>query len=54
MKYVIIFLFCFVLVRDETLAEDLIEKQAEMIRYLQEHNQQLAKRVLALTNTDSA
>ena len=35
--------------RDETMSEEVVEKQAELIRYLKEHNAQLGKRVLQLT-----
>ena len=31
------------------MSEEVVEKQAELIRYLKEHNAQLGKRVLQLT-----
>ena len=36
--------------RDDTCVDDLMEKQAEMIRYLKEHNAALGKRVMELTS----
>ncbi|XP_069115393.1 transmembrane protein 192-like [Argopecten irradians] len=35
--------------RDEQYTEQVLEKQADMIRYLKQHNAQLGKRILALT-----
>ena len=35
--------------RDETVMEDILEKQADQIRYLKEHNSHLGKKVLKLT-----
>ena len=31
-------------------SDDVLEKQAEMIQYLQQHNRNLAKRIVELTN----
>ncbi|XP_048254128.1 transmembrane protein 192-like [Haliotis rufescens] len=35
--------------RDENYVDQVLEKQADMIRYLKQHNSQLGKRILALT-----
>ncbi|XP_041373718.1 transmembrane protein 192-like [Gigantopelta aegis] len=35
--------------RDENYIEEILEKQADMIRYLKQHNAQLGKRILTLT-----
>lgn len=41
--------FC-IFYRDDTCVDDLMEKQAEMIRYLKERNAALGKQVLELTS----
>lgn len=35
--------------RDETFMDDVMEKQADLIRYLKEHNAHLGKKILKLT-----
>lgn len=40
--------------RDENYSDQVLEKQADMIRYLKQHNTQLGKRIMALTAENSA
>ncbi|KAK3086055.1 hypothetical protein FSP39_012767 [Pinctada imbricata] len=40
--------------RDESYSDQVLEKQADMIRYLKQHNAQLSKRILMLTAENNA
>ena len=40
--------------RDENYSDQVLEKQADMIRYLKQHNSQLGKRILAITAENNA
>lgn len=40
--------------RDENYSDQVLEKQADMIRYLKQHNSQLGRRILALTAENNA
>ena len=35
--------------RDENFTDQILERQADMIRYLKQHNMQLGKKILDLT-----
>nr|XP_022340802.1 transmembrane protein 192-like [Crassostrea virginica] len=39
--------------KDDSYSEQVLERQADMIRYLKQHNEQLGKRLLALTEENS-
>lgn len=39
--------------RDDSYSDQVLERQADMIRYLKQHNVQLGKRLLALTEENS-
>lgn len=41
------------LCRDDSYSDQVLERQADMIRYLKQHNVQLGKRLLALTEENS-
>ncbi|XP_052059862.1 transmembrane protein 192-like isoform X1 [Mytilus californianus] len=40
--------------KDENYSDQVLEKQADMIRYLKQHNSQLGRRILALTAENNA
>lgn len=42
--------FTFVLSRENSSLEEIVEKQGDVIEYLQRHNALLSKRLLALTS----
>lgn len=43
-------LFTFVISRENSSLEEIVEKQGDVIEYLQRHNALLSKRLLALTS----
>jgi len=42
--------FAFVISRENSSLEEIVEKQGDVIEYLQRHNALLSKRLLALTS----
>ena len=52
MRYIPVQLVLFF--RDENYSDQVLEKQADMIRYLKQHNSQLGKRILAITAENNA